>query len=123
MPHSSHLSVEWDFAGAVCHLTTLLIEKRKSGQSARRLVRGSAFATLSPMRGVFIQFAVLFGAVLLFVPIARAQPSTSFTAAGSGDLNYKQFGELAIQDGGRRKPVDTFARESLIRITGRSVYT
>jgi ABC-type transport system involved in cytochrome c biogenesis permease subunit len=45
------------------------------------------------------------------------------TVAGSGDLNYKQFGELAIQDGGRRKPVDTFARESLIRITGRSAYT
>ena len=27
-----------------------------------------------------------------------------------------------IQDGGRRKPVDTFAKEALIRITGRSTY-
>src|SRR5205814_10434360 len=28
----------------------------------------------------------------------------------------------AIQDGGRGRPVDTFARETLIRITGRSIY-
>jgi cytochrome c-type biogenesis protein CcsB len=41
---------------------------------------------------------------------------------GSGGLDFKQFGLLAIQDGGRRKPVDTFARETLIRITGRSTY-
>ena len=53
---------------------------------------------------------------------APAQQSGSFTGAGSADLNYKQFGMLAIQDGGRRKPVDTFARESLIRITGRSTF-
>ena len=35
----------------------------------------------------------------------------------------KQWGLLAIQDGGRRKPMDTFAKETLIRITGRSTYT
>ena len=44
-------------------------------------------------------------------------------AAHSGGLDFKQFGLLAIQDGGRRKPIDTFARETLIRITGRSTYT
>src|SRR5213078_51941 len=44
-------------------------------------------------------------------------------AANSGGLDFKQFGLLAIQDGGRRKPVDTFARETLIRVTGRSTYT
>jgi cytochrome c-type biogenesis protein CcsB len=38
-------------------------------------------------------------------------------------LDFKQFGLLSIQDGGRRKPIDTFARETLIRITGRSNYT
>src|SRR5204862_4195588 len=27
------------------------------------------------------------------------------------------------QDGGRRKPMDTFAKETLIRVTGRSAYT
>src|SRR5213596_4338491 len=43
-------------------------------------------------------------------------------AANSGSLDFKQWGLTAIQDGGRRKPVDTFARETLIRITGRSIY-
>ena len=43
--------------------------------------------------------------------------------ADTGGLDYKQFGLLAIQDGGRRKPIDTFARETLIRVTGRSTYT
>jgi cytochrome c-type biogenesis protein CcsB len=38
-------------------------------------------------------------------------------------LDFKQFGLLAIQDGGRRKPLDTFARETLIKITGRSSYS
>ena len=44
-------------------------------------------------------------------------------AAESSGLDFKQWGLLAIQDSGRRKPVDTFARETLIRITGRSSYT
>jgi len=44
-------------------------------------------------------------------------------AANTGNLDFKQWGLLAIQDGGRRKPVDTFAKETLIRITGRSTYT
>src|SRR5437870_12181525 len=44
-------------------------------------------------------------------------------AANSGGLDFKQWGSLAIQDGGRRKPIDTFAREALIKITGRSTYT
>src|SRR5213080_3544018 len=43
--------------------------------------------------------------------------------SNSGSLDFKQWGLTAIQDGGRRKPVDTFARETLIRITGRSIYT
>jgi cytochrome c-type biogenesis protein CcsB len=44
-------------------------------------------------------------------------------AADSSALDFKQWGLLAIQDGGRRKPIDTFAREALIKITGRSSYT
>jgi len=44
-------------------------------------------------------------------------------AADSASLDFKQFGLLAIQEGGRRKPVDTFAREALIKMTGRSSYT
>ena len=41
----------------------------------------------------------------------------------TGALDFRQFGLLSIQDGGRRKPIDTFARETLIRITGRSTHT
>ena len=44
-------------------------------------------------------------------------------AADSSSLDFKQWGLLAIQDGGRRKPIDTFAREALIKTTGRSSYT
>src|SRR5262249_3001626 len=44
-------------------------------------------------------------------------------AANNGALEFKQWGLLAIQEGGRRKPVDTFAKEALIRVTGRSAYT
>jgi cytochrome c-type biogenesis protein CcsB len=48
---------------------------------------------------------------------------SSIPAANTGNLDFKQWGLLAIQDGGRRKPVDTLAKETLIRITGRSTYT
>ncbi len=44
-------------------------------------------------------------------------------ATDSAALDFKQWGLLAIQEGGRRKPIDTFARETLIKITGRSGYT
>ena len=44
-------------------------------------------------------------------------------AADSSALDFKQFGLLAIQENGRRKPIDTFARETLIKLTGRSSYT
>ncbi len=44
-------------------------------------------------------------------------------AADSSSLDFKQWGLLAVQDGGRRKPIDTFARETLIKTTGRSSYT
>lgn len=43
--------------------------------------------------------------------------------ADSSSLDLKQWGLLAIQDGGRRKPIDTFSRETLIKTTGRSTYT
>jgi cytochrome c-type biogenesis protein CcsB len=45
------------------------------------------------------------------------------SVASTSNLDFKPWGLLAIQDGGRRKPVDTFAKETLIRITGRSTYT
>ncbi|MFL6530000.1 MAG: cytochrome c biogenesis protein, partial [Chthoniobacterales bacterium] len=66
-----------------------------------------------------IVFAVL--SLLLFGQVAPAQ--SEMPAADTGSLDFKQWGLLAIQDGGRRKPIDTFAREALIKITGRSTYT
>ena len=48
---------------------------------------------------------------------------TLVSAAGAEPLDYHNFGVLAIQDAGRRKPVDTFARETLLRISGAATYT
>src|SRR5436309_6332201 len=59
---------------------------------------------------------------LIFV-IAVSALVSQLSAADTHDLDFKQLGLLAIQDAGRRKPVDTFARETLIRLTGRSTYT
>jgi cytochrome c-type biogenesis protein CcsB len=50
---------------------------------------------------------------------AAQQPEV---VADTSSLDFKQWGLLAIQDAGRRKPVDTFARESLTKISGRSIY-
>ena len=49
--------------------------------------------------------------------LSLAQTAPDMPAADSSSLDFKQWGLLAIQDGGRRKPVDTFAREALIKIT------
>jgi hypothetical protein len=75
-------------------------------------------STLAPLK-----LRALFVALLLLTclpHVARAQAPA--TAADSSSLDFKQWGLLAIQDAGRRKPVDTFAREALIKITGRSSY-
>src|SRR6266568_6103738 len=66
-------------------------------------------------------FMFVAAASILFGSVGYGQSDPP--AANSGGLDFKQFGFLAIQDGGRRKPIDTFARETLIRITGRSTYT
>src|SRR5438552_7412319 len=58
--------------------------------------------------------------LLLTAGLARAQQSVM---ADTRQLDFKEFGLLAIQDNGRRKPIDTFARQTLIQLTGRSTYT
>jgi cytochrome c-type biogenesis protein CcsB len=66
---------------------------------------------------------LLFCALIVSVltgSICSAQ--SDLPAADSSSLDFKPWGLLAIQDGGRRKPLDTFARETLTRITGRSSY-
>jgi cytochrome c-type biogenesis protein CcsB len=55
--------------------------------------------------------------------VAAGVLAARLSAADSSELDFKPWGLLAIQDGGRRKPVDTFAKETLIRLTGRSTYT
>ena len=64
--------------------------------------------------------AILFLAALGGNCLAQSHEMPS---ADTASLDFKQFGLLAIQDNGRRKPIDTFAKETLIRITGRSSYT
>ncbi len=49
--------------------------------------------------------------------------ASDLPSANTASLDFKPWGLLAIQGGGRRKPVDTFAKETLIRVTGRSAYT
>src|SRR5205823_14645123 len=58
--------------------------------------------------------------LLLTAEIGRAQQSVAPDTRG---LDFKPFGLLAIQDNGRRKPIDTFAKQTLIQLTGRSTYT
>ncbi len=64
-----------------------------------------------------------FATICLFLGGVCLAQNADMPAADSSSLDFKQWGLLAIQDGGRRKPVDTFARETLIKITGRSTYT
>jgi cytochrome c-type biogenesis protein CcsB len=68
-----------------------------------------------------IAFSTWLAGILLFAANhgAAQQPAVADTSV----LDFKQFGLLAIQDGGRRKPIDTFAKETLIRLTARSRYT
>ena len=54
----------------------------------------------------------------LLVP-AVAQTSRADLAPG----DFKQWSEIAIQDNGRRKPIDTFAKETLLRLSGKTTYT
>jgi cytochrome c-type biogenesis protein CcsB len=77
-----------------------------------------------------LHFRRLKARLLIFIATATAlfgrfdyAASRDVPAADSSALDFKQWGLLAIQDSGRRKPVDTFAKEALIRITGRSTYT
>jgi cytochrome c-type biogenesis protein CcsB len=75
------------------------------------------YSVLPPMRLRFL--IVAFSLLLSGISFAQSD----MPAADSSSLDFKQWGLLAIQDGGRRKPIDTFARETLIKTTGRSSYT
>src|SRR6266567_7066991 len=89
--------------------------------SFRPLVRHDARRGLYSLRLRTRIFMFVAAASMLLRSVGSGQSDPP--AASSGGLDFKQVGLLAIQDGGRRKPIDTFAREALIRITGRSTYT
>jgi cytochrome c-type biogenesis protein CcsB len=71
------------------------------------------------LKGCLGGFAVLFA----LAQGVFGQADQPVRAGDTSGFDFKQFGLLAVQDGGRRKPIDTFARETLIRLTGRSSYT
>src|SRR5437762_5575269 len=81
-------------------------------------MKNSIAPPIPPMRSRFFV-----AALSLFLSGVCFGQQTDMPAADTSSLDFKQFGLLAIQDGGRRKPVDTFARETLIKLTGRSTYT
>ncbi|MBV9128330.1 MAG: hypothetical protein JO117_09620, partial [Verrucomicrobia bacterium] len=61
----------------------------------------------------FRTFLLFLLVLLSALPLAHAELKES---------DFKQWGLLAIQDNGRRKPVDTFAREAILKLTGRGTY-
>jgi cytochrome c-type biogenesis protein CcsB len=89
--------------------------------SSCRFARHDALRELHSRRLRTHFFVSIAAASVLWGSVSYGQ--SDLPSSGSGSLDFKQWGLLAIQDGGRRKPVDTFARETLIRITGRSTYT
>jgi len=57
----------------------------------------------------------------LFAALFTAILSIHFASFGAdAPIDFKQWSLLAIQDGGRRKPLDTFAKETMMRMTGKS---
>jgi cytochrome c-type biogenesis protein CcsB len=92
------------------------VERQVCCRCSTRRAQGITFARLRKRILIFVAVASVFFTGLVF-------GQSDLPAAKSGSIDFKQFGLLAIQDGGRRKPVDTFAKETLIRVTGRSAYT
>src|SRR3954462_3063700 len=66
---------------------------------------------------------VLLPILTLFIGAVCFAQNAAIPVADSSSLDFKGWGLIAIQDGGRRKPVDIFAREALIKMTGRSTYS
>jgi cytochrome c-type biogenesis protein CcsB len=76
------------------------VDPKKEGTSMKTILRSAVFA-------------------LLMLLQLSARPAL---AASSPSIDVSDFESLAIQDGGRLKPFDTFARESVQLVTGREVH-
>ena len=74
------------------------------------------------MKGYQVSLALV-SVLLATTALSQERSPGVKPAADTSTLDFKQFGLMAIQDGGRRKPIDTFAAETLTRVTGRSSYT
>jgi cytochrome c-type biogenesis protein CcsB len=74
-------------------------------------------------RGLKVRLFIFIGAAVALFGATDYAASPDISDADTSALDFKQWGLVAVQDGGRRKPVDTFAKETLIRLTGRSIYT
>src|SRR4051812_37702989 len=81
--------------------------------------------SLAPYNGaaVRIRLLLLLSLVSTFGASVASAQQQELPASDSSSLDFREFGLLAIQEGGRRKPIDTFARETLIKLSGRSNYT
>ncbi len=75
---------------------------------------------VAPLKTTLTSLCVLI--LASFFQIEGLAQAPAVPASDPGALDFEQWGLIAIQDGGRRKPIDTFARETMIRITGRSNY-
>ncbi|HEX4139722.1 MAG TPA: cytochrome c biogenesis protein CcsA [Candidatus Methylacidiphilales bacterium] len=60
---------------------------------------------------------------ILFLLFLLAPQGNLARAADPGALDFREWGLLAVQDGGRRKPMDTLARETVVRLTGQREIT
>src|SRR5207247_5807474 len=72
-------------------------------------------------RGLKLRLFISIAVTALFAGMDYVA-SADAPVADNRALDFKQWGLVAIQDGGRRKPVDTFAKDTLIRIIVKSAY-
>jgi len=59
----------------------------------------------------------MFKKLIILLSLLFLLPSSSWAV---GELDFRAFGDLVIQEGGRRKPVSTFASEAVRKISGRT---
>ena len=73
----------------------------------------TADLTIKLMR--FFSLARVFVFLLLFI-----LADVSVVAVEKSGVDVAPMGQLLLQDAGRKKPFDTFSRESLVTLTGRA---
>src|SRR5690349_3598868 len=103
-------------------LKTFLPPRRQDAKGGLRIFK-NAFKTLfKPVSQIFdlmnqkpFLASWRLGGGIVFLALA-------FIPAFAGELDYGTLSLIPIQEGGRVKPLDTFARESVRFVTGREAY-